>query len=285
MSEHTAGGWKVRLAPSLGYPTFDAPLFRESAGSIDPIDNIRYIRDLGFPGVEDTFLKRRPPRDQSRIGEELARTGLSIGAFVNNTESTRLPLLGSADKEARAQLHTELLSSIETAKRCGATLLTTVSARDLSIPLSFQLAQAVDNLRFLAETAEKSGVVICLEHTNETRLPGMLMHRLGDAYLLVKAINSPAVKLIADLLHIQMTEPSVLTGLDRCWDAIAAVQAADCPGRSEVGSGEMNYVNILRFLRDRGYQGLVGLEHNLATPGRASEQGFLTRLRKINDEI
>jgi hydroxypyruvate isomerase len=285
MSEQAVGPWKIRLAPSIGYPSVDAPLLKESVGSVDPVDQIRHIRDLGFSGIEDTHLKRRPIRDQSRIGEELARTGLSIGAIVNSTESMRLPLLGAPGKEAREQLRGELLSSIEAAKRCGATFLTTVGARDLSVPLSFQLAWAVDNLRFLAEIAEKHSVVICLEHTNEARMPGMLLHRLGDTYLLVKAVDSPAVKLIADLLHIHMTEPSVLIGLERCWDAIATIQASDCPERSELGSGEMNYACLLKFLLERRYEGLIGLEHNLTTRGRASEQAYLSYLRKLNSEL
>src|SRR5262249_45481282 len=162
------------------------------------------LHDLGFAGVEDTYLKKRPERDQARIGEALARTGMGIGAFVNNTETTRQPLLGSRDKDARAQLQKELLSSIETAKRSGAKYLTTVGGADPTTPLNFQLAAAIDNLRFLAETADKAGVVICTEPVNAARMPGMLTPNVGDAYLLAKAVDSPAVKMIADVVHFHM---------------------------------------------------------------------------------
>jgi hydroxypyruvate isomerase len=281
----TAVDWKLGLAPALGFPTYDAPLFKESAASHDPVDQIRYIRDQGFRGVDDTFFKKRPREQQDRIGAELARTGMGIGAIVNNTESTRLPLLGSRDKDARAQLHAELLTSIDACKRSGATLLTTIGGRDLGVPRAFQLANAVDNLRFLADTAEKAGVVLCLEHTNPARIPGMLMESAGDAYLLVKAARSRAVKMIGDLLHFHMTESSVIGALETCWDEIATIQASDVPARTELGTGEFNTLAVFRYLRTKGYGGLIGLEHTLAKPGRDSEQAYLSYLRKLNDEI
>jgi len=77
----------------------------------------------------------------------------------------------------------------------------------------------------------------------------------------------------------------VFTALDRVWDHIGAVQVSDVPGRTEIGSGEVNYLAIFRFFKDRGYTGLIGLEHNLATPGLDSEKAFLAYLHKLNDEI
>ena len=276
---------KLRLAPSLGYPTYDAPVFKESVGTVDPVDHIRFLHDHGFPGVEDTFMKRRPPQDQARIGEALARLGMGIGGILNNTESTRLPLLGSTDPDARTQLHKELVTSVETAKRCGAKLLLTVSGRDMQVPLAFQFAAAVENLRYLAEIAEKHSVVIGLEPTNEARISGMLMHRVGHAYLLVKAVNSPAVKIIADVMHFYMAEPSITATFDRCWDEIATIQVCDCPNRTEPGTGEVNFPALFGYLRQKGYDGLVGFEHNLAEPGLASEKAFLAYLESLNNDI
>jgi hydroxypyruvate isomerase len=38
------------------------------------------------------------------------------------------------------------------------------------------------------------------------------------------------------------------------------VHVADVPGRHEPGTGELNYANIFRGLRDAGYDGFVGFE-------------------------
>ncbi|MSP89309.1 MAG: hypothetical protein EXQ92_10960 [Alphaproteobacteria bacterium] len=280
-----APAWKLRYAPHLAYPSLDHPMYAASVGSADPIDQIRFFADLGFAGIEDNQLNLRSVADQRRIGRELVRRELEMGCFVNMTEPRNPPLWGSRDRDTRARLLRELRISIETAKRVGGRHLTTSSGRDLRVPLALDLAGMVDNLRELAPIAEQAGVIICLESTSETRVPGRLLHRILDAYGVVKAVNSPAVRLVFDIFHVQVMDGDVINNLARTWDAIAAIQVSDNPGRTEPGTGELNYPNILRFIKQRGYRGLIGLEHVMARPGRSGERQALALLRGIDDAI
>ncbi|MBW4500249.1 MAG: hypothetical protein KME57_11970 [Scytonema hyalinum WJT4-NPBG1] len=52
--------WKMRFAPHIGLsqPQGDG-MFKNLAGD-DPIDQIKFIADQGFAGIEDNFLKLRP---------------------------------------------------------------------------------------------------------------------------------------------------------------------------------------------------------------------------------
>ena len=44
------------------------------------------------------------------------------------------------------------------------------------------------------------------------------------------------------------------------------------PGRKEPGTGETNYVNVFKVLREQGYSGFVGLEHGTSsTPEHAMQ--------------
>jgi len=277
--------WKLRFAPHIGLTSLDTPLFKESVGTLDPVAHIDFIADLGFAGIEDNLLKLRPAADQERIGQALARRGLAMGCFVNNAADWNKPLWCTTDAAAQDKQRADLLASIETAKRAGGKYLTTISGRDLRLPLRMQLQAMVENLKRLSDVAERAGMVIGIEATNEQGFPGMLVHHVLDAYAVVEAVGSPAVRLVFDAFHVQVMDGDVINNLDRVWDAVGIVQIADNPGRMEPGTGEMNYANILRHLRSKGYDGLVELEHSVSKPGRAGEQAALDGLRAINAAV
>ena len=83
----TSAAWKLRYAPHIGLTSPDTPLFRHTAASADPVEQIRFVAGQGFAGIEDNFLKLRPTAEQGRIGVALAQAGLEMGCFVNNVES------------------------------------------------------------------------------------------------------------------------------------------------------------------------------------------------------
>lgn len=49
----------MKFAPHIGLSSPDDVMFPASAGQ-DPIDQIKFIADQDFSGVEDNFLKLRP---------------------------------------------------------------------------------------------------------------------------------------------------------------------------------------------------------------------------------
>ncbi len=277
--------WKMRYAPHLGLIAPDAPLLPHSAGSADPVEQIAYIASLGFAGVEDNFLKVRPPSVQDRMGAELARRGLEMGCFVNNPMHWNKPIWGSSSSEARSQLERDLDLSIAAAARTGGRFLTVVSAREPEQPRAYQLAIMVENLKRLAEPAEKAGLILAVETVNARRWPGMLLHHIPEAYAVVKAVDSQAVQLVFDIGHVAPMDGEILANLSACWDKVAIIQVADTPSRLELGSGEVNWVNIFRFIRARGYTGLIELEHTLSNPGLDGERAMLDGLRSIDDAV
>jgi hydroxypyruvate isomerase len=279
------GQWKQRYAPHLGLIGPDAPLFIESAGSSDPLAQIEYLASLGFAGIEDNYLKLRPVETQERMGAALERHGMAMGCFVNNPMLWNRPLWGEDSEDARAQLDRDLQDSIEAARRTGGKTLTVVSGLDRAVPAAFQRANMAENLKRLGDVAEKAGVVLAAETVDARRWPGMLLHHIADAYAVVRAANSAAAGLVFDIGHIHPMDGDVTTNLHACWDKIAVIQAADIPGRLELGSGELNWVNLFRMIRDKGYTGLIELEHLLSSPGAPGERAMLESLRAIDDAL
>jgi hydroxypyruvate isomerase len=278
-------GWKMRYAPHIGLMGPDAPLFLETVGSADPVAQIDYLASLGFSGIEDNFLRIRPPEMQERMGAALAGHGMEMGCAVNNPMHWNRPLWGIGSEEARAQLKRDLTESIAAAKRAGGKYLTVVTAHDTAMPAAYQRTRMVEDLKRLAPMAEEAGVILALETVDTNRWPGMLMNHVPEAYEMVKAVGSPAVKLVFDFGHIAPMDGRVIENLTAVFDEIAIIQASDIPGRLELGSGELNWVNIFRTIRRLGYTGLIELEHMLSVPGLAGEKTVLDNLRAIDDAV
>jgi len=274
--------WSLRYAPHLGLRAPDQPLFLHSAGSADPVAQIEYAAALGFAGVFDNFLKIRPVTEQERIGAALARHGLAMGSFVNSVERWNAQLWNSADPAARAQIERDVAASVEAAQRAGGRSVTVTSGRDPDAPLAPQHAAMVENLRRVADTAARGGIVLGVEPTSEHFLPGMLVFHAADALAIVEAVDHPAVRMVFDTGHIQAMDGELLSQLERCRQAIGAIQVADHPGRTDLGTGEIDWVPLLRQVRAIGCAGLIELEHLPREPGIEGERALLERLAAID---
>jgi hydroxypyruvate isomerase len=95
-------------------------------------------------------------------------------------------------------------------------------------------------------------------------------------------VNSPAVKVLADLYHEQIQAGNLIRALEMCWSEIAYVQFGDNPGRKEPGSGEINYRNIVKWLRERKYAGVIGMEHGNSIEGPKGEDRLIAAYREVD---
>jgi hydroxypyruvate isomerase len=267
-------GHHLNYAPHIGLTSPDEVLFLEHAGR-DPIDQIKFIADQGFAGIEDNFLKLRPIEVQEKIGRELERHGMQMGCFVNNLIFDR-PTFTSDSSEARQVILQQLQETIEVAKRVNGKLVTTLSGiSDPRLDRDYQTINVIENLKYCAEIAESEKVVLGIEPITSKWWHGTFLNTIPHAYLIIKAVNSPAVKLVFDTFQAQMEGGDIIYHIDRVWDEIVCFQIADVPKRTEPTSGEMNYQVILKHIYDKGFTGLVEMEHTLSKPGRSSEKKLL----------
>ena len=264
----------MKFAPHIGLSSPEDFMFPASAGS-DPIDQIKFIANQGFSGIEDNFLKLRPVDVQEKIGKELAKHNLEMGCFVNNLIFDR-PTFVSNSPEAREILLQQLQETIEVAKRVNGKYTTVLSGvLDPSLERDYQTANMVENIKYCAELAEKAGIILGLEAITGKWWQGTFVTTIPHAYLIVKAVNSPAVKLVFDTFQAQMETGNIIENIDRVWDEIALFQIADAPKRTEPSSGEMNYQAILKHIKSKGYDGLIEMEHSVSQPGKSGEEKVL----------
>ena len=116
-------------------------------------------------------------------------------------------------------------------------------------------------------------------------MPGVFLTSIKDAYLAVHSVASPGVKLLFDVGHVQIEDGDLTKNLDRCWDEIAYFQLADNPGRREPGSGEINFVHLLRRIHRKGFRGILDMEHLVSGEGRAGEEAVIRAYEALSAAI
>lgn len=268
-------GFKLKYAPDLG-------VFAANAGK-GPIDQLKAVADRGFAAWFDNGLMGRPAAEQEALGRESARLGLTIGPFVVYADFAVESFVGR-DPAVREMLAGRFRTAVETSKRTGCRWALAVPGRfNLSADWGYQTANVVENLKRLAAICEPSGLVIVLEPLNPKDHPGLFLTKMAQAYEICKAVGSPAVKILDDMYHQQITEGNIIPNIDACWDELAAFHVGDSPGRREPGTGEMNYRNIFKHIHGKGYAGVLCLEHGLSRKGLEGEKALLEAYRAADD--
>lgn len=250
------------------------------------LDQIAFAADRGFRAWEDNGATQRPVAEQEAIGRALAARGMTMGVFVASLPrwGDFRPVLGGNDDAQRAAFLADIRAAVDVAKRTGAKWTTVVPGFvDRRVPMELQTARVTDTMRRAAEIMAPHGIVMVMEPLNTlTDHPGVFLRTIPQGYALARAVDSPAVKVLADLYHEQIQAGNLINTLDACWDEIAYVQFGDNPGRKEPGTGEINYANIVRWLRGRRFAGVIGMEHGNSLPGAAGEAALVAAYRRID---
>jgi hydroxypyruvate isomerase len=274
--------WELRYASHLGYRPPFRPLFLESAVSPDAAAQVEYAAKLGFAGVQYARAVSQPKVERTAVRAALERHSLETGCILYaSREVTTAPLWGTTDPAARATWEKALREACDVAAELNGRYLVVISAADSTIPLAIQQTAFVENLKRAAELAAARNVTLLLENLARTTGQNTLLSHIGDAYAVVRAVGHPHVRLIFDTSHVQIMDGDLLTNMHAVWDAVEVVQLADNPKRLEPGTGEINFPNLLRAIRELGFRGLVELEHDWSQPDRATEQRGVASLQSM----
>ena len=256
--------FKMKYAPHFG-------MFKQSAGE-DLLDQLQFMADVGFTAMEDNGMKQRDVSMQEKIASKMANLGMEMGVFVAHSIYWNEPNLTNGNKELLAEFLKEIKASVEVARRVNAKWMTVVCGHvDLRIDPGYQTRNVVEALRRASEILEPHGLTMVLEPLNFRDHPGLFLKEIPQAYQVCQAVGSPSCKILDDLYHQQIQEGNLIPNIDDAWEEIAYFQVGDNPGRKEPTTGEINYSNVFKHIHEKGYTGIVGMEHGNSKPGKEGE--------------
>ena len=265
--------FNLKYAPHAG-------MFKHHAGD-SIIDQINFMADVGFKALEDNGMMGRDVAMQEKIAQTMQQRGMEMGVFVIDKGGNGANTLAAGKPEHEKIFLDGCRRAVDVAKRVNATWMTVVPGdfqRD--IPIGIQTANVIETLRKAAEIFEPEGLVMVLEPLSDS--PNLFLRTSDQTYLICRAVNSPACKILFDVYHMQKNEGHIINNMDLTWDEIAYVQVGDKPGRKEPTTGEINYKNIFKYLYDKGYEGIIGMEHGNFAEGEAGEDRLIEAYKEVD---
>ena len=223
-------------------------------GNDDLASRIRAAHAAGVPGVEFHLWREK---DLDAIERALSETGVRLVSFC---VEPRCSLVDPADHDKVLAAVADAIPVAQRFKGAGMVVASGFTRPDVSEREQFDAA--VDVLHRAAAMAHAAGTVLWLEPVYML-LNGQLMFvdTIGRGLDIVAAVDSPGLRLLADVYHSAQTNEDLASAIGDRMRYVAHVQVADTPGRHEPGTGGIAWPAVMDMLRAQGYDGAIGLEY------------------------
>ena len=218
--------------------------------------NLETVAQAGYTGVELVGEWHKwSDADYTRIAARIKALGLTV-------DSTAGVRVGFGDPAATAALIPEVQAAFEAAKRLDCRQVILVSGKRIEgMPQPTQHAGAVENLKRLAEVADKANGEIVIEPIDLLENASMYLTSVTEAFAMVREVASPRIKVLYDFYHEQKQAGNLIEKVEKNIDLISLFHIASVPGRIEPNTGEIRYENIYRKLAQLKYTGYIAMEY------------------------
>ena len=218
-------------------------------GVTDPAGFFREARKIGYQGVE--LLPHE-------LWDAAAAAGLTIV-----TEGAGKIARGLNRREHYDEVEAEVKVKLELAVRYGVPNIIVFSGNRAGLSDEAGALTTAEGLRRLAPLAEAAGVTLVLELLNsKVDHNDYQCDHTAWGVLVMNLVNSPRVKLLYDIYHMQIMEGDIIRTIrEVAAPHIGHVHTAGNPGRRDLDDAqELWYPPIMRALKEIGYTGFVGQE-------------------------
>ena len=234
-----------------------------------PDEGLALAKRHGYAGFE--MFDWRNEAERAAYAAAMARHGLECVCLTAN-KGVRAPGCGLTDPAEREGFLREIAATAEVARRFDCTRLVVLTGFEREgVPRAEQMDSCVEGLRAAAPLLEQAGITAVIEPINTvvTR-PGYFLAGAREGFEMLRRVDSPNVKLLYDIYHVQATDGDLTLQIRKNIDLIGHFQIGDHPGRMQPGTGEINYRNVFRAileLQEAGkFDGYAGLEYHPSVP-------------------
>jgi hydroxypyruvate isomerase len=229
------------------------PMVKPADMSLD--DLFRAGKEIGYAAVE---MWGRGD-DFEEVMELARKHGLAV-AIMSGHDS--LPD-GLNKRSNHDRIEAELRQSIDIAAKWGIPGVICFSGNRQPHMTEIEAIEAVaDGLRRIAPYAESKGVNLNMELLNsKVDHPGYQCDHTAWGVAVCERVNSPRVKLLFDIYHMQIMEGDIIRTIRNNIRWIGHFHTAGNPGRQDFDdTQELNYTGICRAISATGYDLYVGHE-------------------------
>lgn len=225
---------------------------------------IKVAAQIGYAGVEMC------PQE---LWQSVLDGGLKIITMAGHQSLTD----GLNKAENHDRIEKEINDNLALAQKWGIPALIVFSGNRNGLDDEKGKEITATGLQRVAKAAEDAGVTLVLELLNsKVDHADYQCDHTPWGVEVCKAVNSPRVKLLYDIYHMQIMEGDVIRTLRNNIDYIGHFHTAGNPGRNELDENqELYYPAIMRAIAATSYDGYVGQEFSpKGDPTAALQQAY-----------
>ena len=232
---------------------------------------IARIAQLGYDSIEiwhpegtwnGAEIDESMPKDADTLNQACEDAGVTIVSFVVNAWDGSYggcPVSAGDKSRFIDQVH----KSIDFGKRinCSSAII---------LPGMVQPNLTREQMRGNMESAFEEGLEIAEANEFTFQIEplntpvdhaGFYLDSTAEAIDIVRKFDSPRMKMLYDIYHMQIMEGSIVDTIKSNIDIIGHMHVAGVPGRAEPDNCELNYPYIFKKADEFGYKGYFGLEY------------------------
>jgi hydroxypyruvate isomerase len=244
----------AQTSPSQNGSRFSVMLWTLEKQS--PFDRcLEIVADAGYQGVELTGQNQKWSTDETRrVMAKMRALGLTFD-MLSGVKA------GFADPSGAAEFMAQATAQMKAAKELESPQINLKSGNRVdNVSRSVQHAASIENLKRAADLAAANQVQIVVEPIDPLENPNMYLTSVSEAFEIIRAVDSPQVRVLYDFYHEQRAYGNLIEKLEQNIDLVGLVHIADVPGRHEPGTGEIDYANIYRKLGQLKYNKFIAME-------------------------
>jgi hydroxypyruvate isomerase len=164
--------------------------------------------------------------------------------------------------ENHAAIEAAFRTNIPLAAKSNVPNIITFSGNRMGMSDAEGAKNCILGLNRLKPIAEDHGVTICMELLNsKVNHPDYMCDHTAWGVEVVSAVNSPHVKLLYDIYHMQIMEGDLIATIRANIQWLGHFHTGGVPGRHELNDQqEVQWDAVMRGIADAGYQGFVAHE-------------------------
>jgi len=210
---------------------------------------------IGLKGIDLVDSKEWPTVQKYGLVPAMTPGAGTISDAFNRTEN-------------HDRLVREMQENIEKAAKAHVPNVITFSGNRRGLADEIGLDNCVTGLNRVKKMAEDHGVMVCLELLNsKIDHHDYQCDHTAWGVEVIKRVDSPRVKLLYDIYHMQIMEGDVIRTIRDNIQFIAHFHTGGVPGRHEIdGTQELNYGAVAKAIVELGFQGYMAHEFIPAAP-------------------